>query len=400
MVCSARIATAQTSSTLHNASIIEAAILVGHTDDGWKFQVGDDTLQTPQVVSWGSWPGIRKQPGVWLSDGSWICGDVSLGSEGVEIESDWLRCPPIPLEQVRGVVLAPSASLTGWNQLQSQLQQADGNQDFVLLNASQTLSGIVDWSASETDSKTEMLQLETGGKRISVAEEDVEAIVFSPALVGRIPEKSMGLSIGLKDGSLLRTRDVQSTRGSLEITLLNRLKLSTLDDDSTFATAICYLAESPRDCVFLGDLELASYRHLSDLSLKWKLGINRDVTDRPLTLQDGIVDKGLAMHSSSQAAYRWDGKAGTFLAELVFAEPFQGADRRLGSVTCQVLLARNGKLETAAEVQMRRSSPKVPARTFRVDVTGAKLVVLVTEEADRGQSGDHVLWLNARISKP
>lgn len=389
-------AKAQDPSALHNESIVEGAVVIGRGNDGWEFRVGDDIVRSPQVVSWGSWKGICKQSGVWLSDGSWICGDVSLSSAGVEITSDWLNCPPIPLQRVRGVVLTPAASLSGWSQLQNQLQQADGNQDFVWLNSSQTLSGIVDWNATGK----EMFRLETGGKQIPITEEEVRAIVFSPALVGRIAEKSLGLSIGLKDGSLLRTRDVQSSRENLEITLLNRLKLSTLDDDSSFAAAICYLAETPNDYVFLSDLEPASYRHLSDLSLKWKLGINKDVIDRPLTLQNGIVDKGLAMHSSSQAAYRWDGKAGTFLAEIVLAEPFQGADRRLGSVTCRVLLAQDGKLETAAEVQMHRSSPDAPSRTIQVDVTGAQLVVLVTEEADMGQSGDHVLWLSPRISKP
>jgi hypothetical protein len=111
----------------------------------------------------------------------------------------------------------------------------------------------------------------------------------------------------------------------------------------------------------------------------------------------GIIDRGLATHSSSQVAYRLDGNEKKFLSEVVLARPTDGADERLGSAACQVMLARAGKLQQVASFSLDRSdsSPK----PISVDISGAQLLVLVTEQADFDQYGDHVLWLEARIAR-
>ena len=57
----------------------------------------------------------------------------------------------------------------------------------------------------------------------------------------------------------------------------------------------------------------------------------------------------------------------------------------------------DGKLKKAAEVDLDRVSN--PVATIEADVTGAKLIVLVSEENRLGQLGDHILWLDARLDR-
>ncbi len=133
--------------------------------------------------------------------------------------------------------------------------------------------------------------------------------------------------------------------------------------------------------------------------MNWPLGKNRDLLGRPLLQRTsdgvGIVDRGLATHSASQVAYRLDGKPAKFLAEVVMALPSEGAAEELGNAVCQVLLARNGKLQSAAKIQLDRLQPQ--SQRVEVDLSDAQLLVLVTEQDDYSQFGDHILWLDARI---
>jgi NPCBM/NEW2 domain len=149
----------------------------------------------------------------------------------------------------------------------------------------------------------------------------------------------------------------------------------------------------------LDQLKPASYRHVSDNQLEYGLGIGRDVNGNPLQFgsrrQSGIAFRGVALHSSARAAYRWDGSPGKFLTEVQLA-PTAG---RLGSVICKVVLARGGNLQTVSEFSLR-AGDGVTSHLVDIDIDGAQLVVLVVEKADQGQVGDHVLWLDARFSTP
>jgi len=150
---------------------------------------------------------------------------------------------------------------------------------------------------------------------------------------------------------------------------------------------------------FLSDLTPARYRHLPDSTLSWELGADRDVMGGPLHTKQSIFLRGLATHSSSQVAYRWDGSPVRMLAEVTLAAALPGAAERLGSVACQVLIARDGKLQTVHSFSLRRSAEGTAQSVEMIDLElpDAQLIVLVTDKADYGQYGDHVLWLDARL---
>ena len=67
--------------------------------------------------------------------------------------------------------------------------------------------GIIHWPRRDDPT----LRLESAGKTIPIELEELDALAVSPALVGKIPEKSRGLKLGLKDGSLLQLRELPTS---------------------------------------------------------------------------------------------------------------------------------------------------------------------------------------------
>jgi len=403
---------------LHLAdSIVPFAELQTITPDGWKFAPINRPVDRSEIVRWGTWPGILKQQAVWLNDGSWLVGEIddSNGST-LKIDNDWLELPPIDLSIVRGIVVNPPASFSKWLELQQQMLATEGGQDVVWMLNRQRVAGVVRWP--NDPNQFQQLTLDSQNQVIAIDFDSVAAIVFSPTLVGPLPVAAKH-TIGLSDGSMLRIASISVPDDrAVSIRLLADLELKSVDPPAGFASAVRYIAEGAPRVTFLSDLEPASYRNASETKLLWELGRDVDVSRQPLTYSGGIAAKGLALHSSSQVAYRWDGKPARLLAQVVLAPKHPQALVTPGSATCQVLVARGGKLETVEEFTLSRSVSETGAidlkskdglkqaelelnaeRLVDVDLTSAQLVVLIVEKGDYGQYGDQVFWLDARITK-
>jgi hypothetical protein len=375
----------------------------------WTFQYAERETQIPssRIVRWGSWPGVRDQPAVWLGDGSWLCGDVQITSSTISVTNDWLKTPDFPVDNIRGVVLAPPTSLSRWLDLQSQMEAVVGEQDVLWLSGGKRLSGILRWSAGGEAVPSRTVELDASGQRIEVPLESVQAIVLSPTLLGPVPSHQNTLQLGLVDGSLLYVSQLQPQTSSVELSLEGGTQLSSFDGPWQFCKELVLLSSNPGQAgtggsQYLSALPVASYRHLADSSLTWPLGIDRNVYGRSLHTRQGIFSRGLATHSACQVAYRWDGSPARLLAEVTLGAAPPQAAPGLGSVQCQVMLARGSELETVERFSLtRKPDKKAPAvQLLDVDLSRAKLVVLVTEKADFGQYGDQVLWLDARIAPP
>lgn len=374
--------------------------LLALDEQGWRFRDHRGSeLDGVGLVRWGTWPGICRDQAVWLSDGSWLCGDVIPLPNGlVQVRSDWLASPELKISSLRGLVLDPPASLKAWGQLQLQMQLATGDQDQLWLRDGEQLQGVVRFVTN--DREEVMFEIEVAGKQLQLAAGHVRAVVFSPTLSGQLPAKRAGTILGFVDGSLLRASQIRLSDKRLQVETDGGLELTSLDASPEAVKGIRLVQQFSSSAVYVSDLPVASYRHVTDSSLTWPLGVDLDVQGHPLMTAQGILTKGMAMHSSSQAAFRWDGSPARFLAEVVFAQPESGANEQLGSVSCQLMVAQGGKLMTRAAYELKRTSNTHPdSAVFDVDVSGAQLVVLVTEQLDYAQLGDHVLWLDARICK-
>ena len=400
-VCAAIAATSHAQSWLHTSDeVVASAQLIQLNAQGqWSFDV-DGKLKTVDnlaIVRWGAWPGVLQKSAVWLTDGSWLAGRVEFNSpQQVTVHSDWFQPVKIALRSVRGMVMIAPASLHAWNRLQTQLDATSGGRDTVWLNGSRQIAGVLRF---ELDERAQLPRyvIENAGQTIPVDANEVQAILFSPTLLGKIPVQSQQIVLGIEDGSRLNISKISGQADRMRVELANGLALVSLDSQAEFCRGITCITNLPKRTTFLADVEPASYKHITQSQLVWPLGRNRDLLGQPLMNSIGIIDRGLATHSSSQVAYRLDGSEKKFLAEVTLAQPADGADARFGSTSCQVMLARGGKLQQVATFNLDRS--ETSAKPVDVDISGAQLLVLVTEEADFAQYGDHVLWLDARIAR-
>ncbi len=389
-------------------TVAQPARLVALTaTDLWTLAVNNQErkVASSALVRWGSWPGVLDEQAVWLSDGSFLCGPLDISGSQVTLTNDWLDSPPLAWETIRGLVLAPPTTLANWLALQTQMEAVRGDQDMVWLSGGRKLSGILRVVPTSNSDQTS-IDIDTAGQTVTMTLDEIEAIVFSPTLLGPLPTHVDATSLCLVDGSRLWVTHVTPGPSSVELTLENALSLKSFDAAPQFIPAIVSLARPQANTQFLSDLPPASYRHLPDSTLTWKLGTDLDVFNQSLHNEKGMFPRGLATHSSSQVAFRWDGTAAQFLAEARLAAPAPQADPALGSVRCQVLLARDGKLQTVREFSLERIAPSAQALADRktcelisVDLLGAELVVLVTDKADFAQYGDQLLWLDARITR-
>ena len=401
-VCVFIAATSHAQSILHTGEeVIPSALLVQLNENSqWSFDVDGKlkTVDNSAIVRWGAWPGALQKTSVWLTDGSWLAGRVDFNSpQELTLHSDWFQPVKIPLRSVRGMVMIAPASIAAWNRLQSQLEATTGGRDTLWLSGNRQIAGVLRIEHDELE-KSPRYTLENAGQTIPVEASEVQAILFSPTLLGKIPIQSKQTVIGIEDGSRLNIRKFSQKADRIYIELADGITLESLDAKVEFCRGITCITNRPARTTFLADLEPASYKHISQSQLTWPLGRNRDLLGLPLMNSLGIIDRGLATHSSSQVAYRLDGSEKKFLAEVVLAKPSDGSDERLGSVACQVMVARSGKLQQVATVDLDRRDKNGASKPLAVDISGAQLLVLVTEQSDFAQYGDHVLWLDARVT--
>ncbi len=373
---------------------------------------GNKTIATQQVVRWGSWRSIIGSQAVWMSDGSWLSGQVQLSNRNqLRLQSKWLNLPELPFRSIRAVVYTPVASMADWIAMEQTLKSLSGENDVVWLRDRKQLTGVIELESLTEDTKE--LSIKVADQKVTVPLEEIAALAFSPSLFSEVSAEP-ALQIGIDDGSFLRAVELSSADGKANFVLPSLAKVASLDDVSEFVRAVTFVQNSPIGKVQrLDQLKPASYRHISDSTLEFSLGVNEDVYGKPLVLGSqrhaGIVFHGLALHGASQVAYRWDRSPAKLLAELHMADP----ESKLGNALCKVMLVRSGKLETVWEATLSNkatsdSTAGTPSTSDRkqaitgipveIDITDAQLVVLVVEKGEQGQLGDHVIWLDARIA--
>ena len=184
-------------------------------------------------------------------------------------------------------------------------------------------------------------------------------------------EKMSGQLIAIKDDSLtIHTRygdDVQLPRG--EVTSIT-----------------CRGGQA----TYLSDLEPTSVEEVS--YFERPLGYHRDqnLSGGPLAVRGTTYRKGLAVHSRCVLTYALDGRYELFRARLGFEDGVPVA----GSIACRVLaddreLFNNSTFRADAE----------PV-SLKLDLTGAKQLVLEVDFGEMQNVGDRIVWGAARVVRP
>jgi hypothetical protein len=138
---------------------------------------------------------------------------------------------------------------------------------------------------------------------------------------------------------------------------------------------------------YLSDLTPSRVEETPYFGRKTPYRADLNLDGRPIKLDKQGFEHGLAVHSRSDLTYDLDGKYATFEAVVGFDE----ASKKKGRVDCRVLA--DGK-EVYANHDLRADGPPVK---LALPVAGAEQLRLVVDFGPDEDTGDRVLWADARL---
>jgi len=141
---------------------------------------------------------------------------------------------------------------------------------------------------------------------------------------------------------------------------------------------------------FLSDLNPSKVEETPFFSrrLPWRRDVG--LLGEPLKMNGQTYDRGVAVHSRTVLTYDLNGRYGTFEALLGFDDAVQGK----GRVDCRVFADDK---EIYANPDLRADGPPVP---LKLPVAGAEQLRLVVDFGQGQDTGDRVIWANARLYRP
>lgn len=393
VLCAAAVATGQTTSGVEPTLVTvegapRVAELRGVKDGAATFSAkeGEFGVKLEEMVSWGA-PREAAGAQVVLADGSVLVAELTaIESDRLSVVSPTLGAVAIPLTQLAAYVAHAPTDPWRRDQLVNRLLHAEGENDQLLLENGDELSGRLvscDGVTIQWDAKIGKAE----ENRVETPLENVAAIVFNPALRARSKAGTPRTWLGLDDGSLLLAGEF-----SLQD---KRLSLTRPDGAKWEATALpgnaplVFMQPLDGQAHYLSDLEPEAYRHLPYLSREWPYLLDRTVSGARLRAGGRLYAKGIGMHSASRLTFPVGGAYRRFDAEVAIDDEAAGS----GSVVLRVFADATEKYRSPV---LRGGEQPV---AISVDITGAQRVSLVVDHADRGDQLDRADWLNARVVK-
>lgn len=384
--------------TLANAKIVEL-----QDNSQLRFLIDEKTIDLAysDICRFNAHPIPQRFPMAILTDGSCLAvTSIERRKDQFVFQSPTWENVQVPESLLRAIVVSPTPSLDAWYTILERLKSATGRNDQILLATRGWTDGILTWP----ESAAEILQAD-GFQKFRINNDDteipvreVEAMIFSPILTPMSNLKAAG-HIGWNDGSLLAASQwrIAQPGDYLELTLRCGIVLKSLDPPTLLTQKIVSITQSPKQTRYLSDLEASSYKHVDWLSPKWPLSKDRDLFGRRLRDTSGIIEKGLAMHATSQATFRWDKSPAQLISAIALAPPSEPGLPNLGQAIAKVMIMKAGKLETMYTSPILSS--KTPTQEFSISLEGAELIVFIVDAGPNGTLGDHVLWLDTRVHK-
>jgi hypothetical protein len=261
------------------------------------------------------------------------------------------------------------------------------NRDVLRFRNGDTARGSID--GVDPDAETPAFPFRpSSGKQRSVAASELAAIAFNPALARTRKPKGAYTRVVLADGSRLALTNSAISEGVLAGTTLFGEKIE-LPLSGVVAVDVV-----GGNAVYLSDLKPNKVEQAGFLGATWSWGADRTVRGEALrvmtALGESTADKGLGTHPRTTLTYNLGGKYQRF-ESLVGLDP---AAAIRSKVSVRVLV--DGKVQTLPALQALSDGKAVEVR---VDVRGAKELVLVTDFGAAGGVGGDVNWADARLIK-
>lgn len=356
---------------VENASVTLAA------KDGKRQTLALDRLVKLTREAAAPAPEAEGEQAVYLADGDRLL-HVTIGTSTdtrLQVRSDSLGDLDLPLSRLNGLVLAAGGGASDAGALANRILYEKRRSEVVWLANGDRLAG----SFLGMDDRT--IRLQVADRPIEIERGGALAIGFDPALLRFNRPKGGYLEATLNDGTRLGLTNVKLADGNIEAaTRFGASVKFPLGGVARFRArtpSVVYLSERPH----------AAAQYDSYVGPTRPYRIDENVEGQPIRLGGQVYDRGIGTASRTLIAYRLEPGDRRFQATI-------GVDERagpLGSVVFRVLVDRGERLRSPA------MSDRDPPRSIDVDLSGGKILILITDFGDRGNIRDLADWAEARI---
>jgi hypothetical protein len=293
----------------------------------------------------------------------------------LDVQSFSLGHLSVPLDSALGLVLALPTDSDALDDLIAKVRGVPRTSEVVWLANGDKLTGGFLGLGDRT------VEFQPGKDPVKLDRTGVVALGFDPALVSYPKPDSGYYEVTLSDGSRLGVSGLRFERGHLlararfgaavkvPVAELNRLHART--------SSVVYLSERP----------VLDERYEAYVGPPRHYRKDANVEGHPMRLSGQDFERGIGTESRTLLAYRLEPGDKRFQAQV-------GLDDRagpLGSVVFRVFVDKAEKF-----VSPPLSARDAP-RTIDLDVTGTKVLILITEFGPRGGIRDLADWGEARI---
>jgi NPCBM/NEW2 domain len=281
----------------------------------------------------------------------------------------------IPMECVLGLVLAPPSQADALDRIWTRLEDEPRTTEVVwMVNGDRLAGGFLGLD-------DRLIKLQIDGKPVELDRTGVVAVGFDPSGVGYPRVDATYLDLTLADGSRLGVTGARIERGQVVATTrfgqALRVPLADLVQLDPRTGSVIYLSERKPDAVtyegYLGPIR--------------PVRLDRTVEGHRLQLAGHVFERGLGTQSRTLLAYKLKPGDRRFQA-LVGVDDRAGP---LGSVVFRLLTDRQSRIATPP--MTFRDAP----RPIDIDISQARVLILITEFGDRGDVRDLADWVEARI---
>jgi hypothetical protein len=324
-------------------------------------------------------PSNREGGLVLFPDGDRLtrCVIGSVGTANLDIQSLAIGNLPIPADSLLGLVFAVPTEEEAAEAIVAPIRSEPRTSEVLwLANGDRVAGGLL-----ALDEKTIAFQTKTGKAQFDRS--GVLALGFDPALASYRRPEGVHFELTLVDGSRLGVSAARIERG--QVVALARFGVEIRVPISELARV--HVLGGP--VTYLSDRQATGSQYEAYLGPTRPYRRDANVAGRPIRLGGEEYDRGIGTQSRTLLAYRLEPGARRFQATI-------GLDDRagpLGSVAFKVLLDGTDKVLHASPPMTVREAP----RSIDVDITGGRLLILITEFGDRGDVQDHADWAEARI---
>lgn len=358
------------------------SVFRGSSANGRAVQAGGKSVAWREIeaIVWKRPAAARiDAPALFLVNGDKI-RIAPTAVDDTALSGKWADLPGItplrlPLEFLRGGIVAPVRNERRRAALWSQIGNSRGNQDRILLLNGDEVAGELtgfdgrEWrlGPKETDSVPENL---------------TQAVLLSSDLLAESPKVPARLLVRLAEGSTFTASDVTFTEdtarcqsplfGLVELPLVAMAEVRPLDG------RVHYLS----DWSYLG------YQSRPYLTRGWPLGRDQSTTGTELVIGETGYSKGLGVHAPAELSVTLKGALRYFAAEVGLAPAGRGGK----GATIEVEV--DGEKRLSVDLDPEATAPVVLAP---VQVAGAKRLTIRVEPGAGADILDHAILGHARL---